>query len=164
MITCKKGVLFVLGTAFLLCVCVLLLYCVHAMCIASVELMPDIEWQLVRFKKSRIIWGDKGVVAEGDLLLTFCDDGIDVMVCDRKQVVYLDVVNDAVLSSDGSFIPLRSSDYIKGRLISFCAESVMGPYGRISLSDFKTEKEVFVGRIIKRLSEMDPMGFYDKKH
>ena len=146
------------GVAVLLLGCILLFCCTWGKYITKVELMPGMEWFLVRFGNSKIVWGDKGVVAEGNLSLTFCDDGIEVS-CEREPVIYLDVVKNVVLSSDGSFVPDRKPGQEHGLTI-FCAESVMGPYGKIAANDFKKERKAFLDRVAKGRLDLGLMDMY----
>ena len=116
--------------------------------IAKIDLCPGMEWRMVEYGLSEVHWGDKGVVAQGDLSISFCDDGINVL-SGRGNVLYLDVVNGSVLKSRGSFVPARSSEYIGGHFFSATAEGVMGPYGRASYKEFVAERERFLSRLGK---------------
>ena len=116
--------------------------------VAKIDLCPDMEWRMVEYGLSEVHWGDKGVVAKGDLSISFCDDGINVL-CGRENVLYLDVVNGSVLKSRGSFVPERSSEYIGGHFFSATAEGVIGPYGRASYKEFVAERKKFLSRLGK---------------
>ena len=154
----KKVFVYAAGIVFLLWLCILLFCCTWGKYISKVEVIPGMEWYLVSFGNSRIVWGDKGVVAEGNLSLTFCDDCIEVS-CGRGRVVYLDVVKNVVLLSDGSFVSDRKPDYESGSTI-FCAESVMGPYGQIGADDFKKERKAFLKRVFKGRLDLGLMDMY----
>ena len=140
----KRKWIFAVAAAFVALGCVLLRSCTFGNYIARTEIVPGMEWVLVRFGNSEIVWGDKGVVAKGNLALTFCDDGIEVS-CGDGRVVYLDVIKDCVISSDCSFVPERKSGYQHGLMI-FSAEGIMGPYGRVAYADFTKERTVFMNK------------------
>lgn len=120
--------------------------------VAKIDLCPDMEWRMVEYGLSEILWGDRGVVAKGDLSISFCDDGINVF-SGRENVLYLDVVNGSVLKSRGSFVPARSSEFIGGHYFSTNAEGVMGPYGRASYKEFVAERARFLSRLGKWLDK-----------
>lgn len=155
----KKVFIYAAGIVFLLWLCILLFCCIWGKYISRVEIIPGMEWYLVRAGNSRIVWGDKGVVAEGNLSLTFCDDGIEIS-CRDGRIFYLDVVRNVILTSDGSFVQDRSSDYMQGRLVDFSAESVMGPYGQIGADDFKKERKAFLKRVFKGRLDLGLMDMY----
>ena len=123
----------------------------------KIDLCPGIEWRMVEYGLSEIQWGNRGCVAKGNLSITFCDDGINVL-CGPGKVLYLDVVNGSVLESSGSFVPTRSSEFVGGHFSSITAESVMGPYGRVSYKKFVAERARFQSRLGKMKVKENRLG------
>lgn len=131
------------------CLSLLLLQgCVRVEYMTKTEIYPGIEWQLIKPEKSRIVWKDVGFSVEGDLFLTFCDHGIDILH-DRNENIYLDIVGKTVAYSGSSFVPVHCSDFIRGNLKVFSAVGIMGPYGRIDTDSFIKMKKQFRERIEK---------------
>ena len=91
-----------------------------------IEIIQGLEWQWVEPTKSCIIWKQNGFKVEGDLTVTFCDDGLNIDI-GRGNVVYLDIVKGEVCRSHGSFVPRKRSKFREGVVFAYSANGVIGP-------------------------------------
>lgn len=53
----------------------------------KIDLCPGIEWWMVEYGLSEIQWGNRGIVAKGNLSITFCDDGINLLCGPGKYCI-----------------------------------------------------------------------------
>ena len=60
----------------------------------QLELLPGITWVYVSEKVFRLTWDKKGVIMEGNILLTCCENGL--FISSKEGNKYLDIINDIV--------------------------------------------------------------------
>ncbi len=63
----------------------------------TVEIVPGLKWQYCSDRFSRLIWDKFGVVAEGRLDLTFCEQGLYIHSRDDDRSLYLDLMERRVV-------------------------------------------------------------------
>ena len=78
----------------LILACIFLLLCVGCNSRRQLELLPGITWVYVSEKVSRLTWDKRGVIIEGNILLTCCENGL--FISSKEGNKYLDIINDIV--------------------------------------------------------------------
>lgn len=89
----------------------------------EVEIVPGLQWQYCSDRFSRLIWDKFGLVAEGRLDLTFCEQGLYVRSQDDNRFLYLDLIERRVVNGENC-----GSNMLRYCGLSIDATTAMGVY------------------------------------
>ena len=119
----------------LLGLCALLCACLRQE--DRVFITDDLEWCLHGIGKSSLRMRGYGIVATGNLGLSFCDEGVRFYDRDNSSVRgNVNLLTNKV--SDGHFCPhsISTESSLTNNVVEYSADSVMGPYGRACRAEF----------------------------
>ncbi|MDY5598043.1 MAG: hypothetical protein SPG40_11180 [Kiritimatiellia bacterium] len=129
-------------TSKVLCFCILtLLGCDLALRGREVEIIPGMTWEYCSLRHSRVVWDKYGVIAEGDVFISFYEYGFSFS-CDGI-CRYVDVEHNVLVQSDKALGDGRSYSAMD-------ASSAMGMFSKKTHLEFCKEMGALMERVKER--------------
>ena len=111
--------------------CLLFLGCDEC-CLNQMEIIPGVTLEWYDYHYSRVVSKRYGMLAEGEIFITFYEYGIGF--CGRRKSVYVDLINDVIRDGIENQLALKGNG-----LVVFDASCAMGVSSRKAYCNFQTE-------------------------
>lgn len=109
----------------------------------EVEVIPGMTWEYCSLRHSRVVWDKYGVIAEGDVFISFYDYGFSF--CSNGKCRYVDAVRNVLVPSD---LGLGNGK----RYGAMDASSAVGAFSREPHLEFLREVSALRERVKRRLA------------
>lgn len=108
----------------------------------EVEVIPGMMWEYCSLRHSRVVWDKYGVIAEGDVFISFYEYGFSF--CCNGNSRYVDAVQNVLVPSDEGLGDGR-------RYSAMDASSAVGVFSREAHLEFLKETSALRERVKRRL-------------
>lgn len=115
--------------------------CDFSFCGREVEVIPGMTWKYFSLRHSRVVWDKYGVIAEGDVFISFYEYGFSFSC--NGECKYIDAVQNVLVSDEEE---LGEGE----RYSAMDASSAVGAFSRTAHMEFLEELSALRERVKRR--------------